>query len=146
MVADQHERASLDEHLSAAGLSVYPAPSASDALIALRAGIREGLVKAPAPADDGADLLGRLRQQMVDTKQRRTLGDKVTAVLPEGLDGSHGDLLVAVAQAVWGLGRWGGAEVRAAKKAPGLDDIEARKAALRKPPQKEHWLNRRLGR
>lgn len=149
MVADQHERASLDEHLSDAGLAVYPAPSASDALIALRAGIREGLVRCPPPpADDEAPtLVSRLRQQMVDTKQRRTVGDRVVAVLPEGLDGSHGDVLVAVAQAVWGLGRWGGAEVRATKKAPAPDDIEARKAALRQPPQQgKHWLSRRLGR
>lgn len=149
MVADQHERASLDEHLSDAGLAVFPAPSASDALIALRAGIREGLVRCPSPpADDEAPtLVSRLRQQMVDTKQKRTVGDKVVAVLPDGLDGSHGDVLVAVAQAVWGLGRWGGAEVRAAKKAPAIDDVEARKAALRQPPQQgKHWLSRRLGR
>lgn len=150
MVADAHERASLDEHLSDAGLAVYPAPSASDALVALRTGIREGLVRAPAPAadDDGAGLLGRLRQQMDSAKQKRTVGDKITVVLPEDLDGSHGDVLVAVAQAVWGLGRWGGAEIRAAaKKEFDPHDVEARKAALRQPPQQgKHWLSRRLGR
>lgn len=149
MVADQHERASLDEHLTDAGLSVYLAPAASDALVALRAAIREGLVKAPPPPpdDEPSNLLSRLRQQMTDTKQKRTVGDKVTAVLPDGLDGSHGDVLVAVAQAVWGLGRWGGATVAASKAAHEPDSIEARKAALRGPPPRgQHWLNRRLGR
>lgn len=147
MTADAHERASLDEHLSDAGLAVYPAPSTSDALVALRTGIREGLVRAPALVegdDEGPLLLARLHQQMVATKQRRTVGDKVTAILPEDLDGSHGDLLVAVAQAVWGLGRWGGAEVRAPKKEASPDDIAARKALLRRPPPKgQHWLDRR---
>lgn len=148
MTADAHERASLDEHLSDAGLAVYPAPSASDALVALRTGIREGLVRAPALVEgddkEGASLLGRLHQQMQGTRQRRTVGDKVTAILPEDLDGSHGDLLVAVAQAVWGLGRWGGAEVRAPKREASPDDIAARKALLRRPPPKgQHWLDRR---
>jgi len=147
MVADQHERASLDEHLTDAGLSVYPAPAASDALVALRAAIREGLVKAPPPPpdDEPPNLLSRLRQQMVDTRQRRTVGDKITALLPEGLDGSHGDVLVAVAQAVWGLGRWGGAEVRVQKKKidPNVDPQEAMRQHLLHPPKDQKaWLKR----
>lgn len=147
MVADSHERASLDEHLTDAGLVVYPAPSASDALIAFRAGIREGLVRCPAPpADDEAPtLVSRLRQQMVDTRQRRTVGDRVVAVLPEGLDGSHGDMLVAVAQAIWGLGRWGGAEVRPHK--PAIDPRENPREAMRQalmdhPKDQRKWMER----
>lgn len=139
VVADQHERASLDEHLSDAGLSVYPAPAASDALVALRAGVREGLVRAPEHE--------RLRSQAASIKVKRTVGNNVQVILPEAIDGSHCDLVVALAQAVWGLGRWGGATVKAAKVAPPPDSIEARKAALRKPPPPgQHWLDRRLGR
>lgn len=116
IVADQHERASLDEHLSDAGLAVLSAVSTSDAMVALRARIREGHVKAPEHE--------RLRSQLARTKQKRTIGDKVTVLLPEDLDGSHGDLAAALAQAVWGLGRWGGAEVAPEKTTGRLDPEE----------------------
>lgn len=116
IVADQHERASLDEHLSDAGLVVLSAVSTSDAMVALRARIREGHVKAPEHE--------RLRSQLARAKQKRTVGDKVTVILPEDLDGSHGDLAAALAQAVWGLGRWGGAEVAPEQTTGGLDPEE----------------------
>jgi hypothetical protein len=130
MVADQHERASLNEHLNKAGLSVYPAPAASDALVALRAAVREGLVKAPPspPDDEPSNLLTRLRSQLAALKVKRTVGDKLSVVIPEAIDGSHCDLAVAFAQAVWGLGRWGGVEVK--ETAEQRDDEAALEAAV----------------
>ena len=107
--------------------------------MALRAGVREGLVQAPEHE--------RLRSQAASIKVKRTVGNNVQVLIPEAVDGSHGDLVVALAQAVWGLGRWGGATFKPAKVAPAPDSIEARKAALRKPPPAgQHWLDRRLGR
>lgn len=137
MVADQHERASLDEHLSDAGLSVYPAPAASDALVALRAAVREGLVRAAEHE--------RLRTQLAAIKVKRTVGNQLQVVIPEAVDGSHGDLAVALAQAVWGLGRWGGSEVRAEKKKvdPNVDPQGAMRQHLLNPPKDQKaWLKR----
>jgi hypothetical protein len=140
ITADQHEKASLSEHMSDAGLLVYPAPAAADALIALRAAVRENAVRAA--------IHERLRNQFESIKQRRTHGNHIQVIIPEAVDGSHCDVATAFAQAVWGLGRWGGAPVRAAAaKADPNDDAErlrAHKEALRKPPERGKFRLDRL--
>lgn len=136
LVADQHERASLEEYLSDADLSAYDAPSSVDALVALRAAVREGRVKAPAPLEQTdeeapADLPGRLREQLAGIRQKRTVGDGLAVVLPTALDGSHCDLAVAFAQAVWGLGAVGGAEVDEEKEEDLWEERHQREVAAR---------------
>ncbi len=150
LVADQHERASLEEHMADAGLSVHDAPAATDAFVALRAKARDGLVKAPWPADDddgqAAAMLRRLRDQLAAVKVRRTVGNQITVTIPEAVDGSHGDLAQALANAVWGLGAVGGAEVEEAEEeneAWERDRLEiaARERALRERREEQTWGN-----
>lgn len=131
IVADAHERASLHEHMSAAGLSVYPAPAASDALVALRAAIRDGQVKAP-PHE-------RLRSQLASLKAKRTVGDHLQVVIPEAIDGSHCDLAVAFAQAVWGLGPCGSDVEAPQPNHPGdtWNEKEAREIERRERAQRD---------
>ena len=148
LVADQHERASLEEHMGEAGLSVHDAPGATDAFVSLRAKVREGLVKAPTPADDDdspeAALLRRLREQLTGIKQRRTVGNQITVTIPEALDGSHGDLAQGLANAVWGLAAVGGEEAEETKEEDEIcerdrREIEARERALRERRQEQAW-------
>ncbi len=148
LVADQHERASLEEHMGDAGLSVHDAPAATDALVSLRAKVREGLVKAPTPAEDDdspeATLLRRLREQLTGIKQRRTVGNQISVVIPEAIDGSHGDLAQGLANAVWGLSAVGGEEAEETKEEDEVcerdrREIEARERALRARREEQAW-------
>lgn len=137
ITADQHERATLTEYATKAGLAVYPAAAAGDALLALRAAARDKVLRAPEHQ--------RLRSQLESIKVRRTLGNKLQVVIPEAIDGSHCDLAVAFAQAVWGLGRWGGSEVRAKKVEidPNVDPHGAMRQHLMHPPKDQRrWLER----
>lgn len=151
LVADQHERASLEEHMGDAGLSVHDAPAATDAFVALRAKVRDGLVKAPWPAEDDdspeASMLRRLRDQLAGIKQRRTVGNQISVAIPEALDGSHGDLAQGLANAVWGFGAVGGAEVEDSKEDEEAwqrdrREIEARERALRERREEQTWSDR----
>jgi hypothetical protein len=146
LVADQHERASLEEHMGDAGLSVHDAPAATDALVSLRAQVREGLVKAPTPADDDdspeAALLRRLREQLTGIKQRRTVGNQISVVIPEAIDGSHGDLAQGLANAVWGLAAVGAREVEEPRTRAHLDPDEREmiEAEERQASKRLAWL------
>lgn len=138
IVADQHEKASLTEHMTDANLLVFKAPAAADALIALRAAVRNDDVRAPKHP--------RLREQLASIKQQRTRGNQIQVIIPEALDGSHCDVAIAFAQAVCALGRWGGSKVAAeeAKERPAdpnVDPKEAMRQHLMKPQKKpSHWL------
>lgn len=146
LVADQHERASLEEHMGDAGLSVHDAPGATDAFVALRAKVRDGLVKAPWPADDNdspeASMLRRLRDQLAGIKQRRTVGNQISVAIPEALDGSHGDLAQGLANSAWGLGAVGGAEVEKPDTRAHLDPDEREmiEAEERQASKRLAWL------
>ena len=110
-------------------------------------GIVHAVARAPKGAVLGSMQLVRASGLPYGAKHQATSRARIIRLIPEAVDGSHGDLVVALAQAVWGLGRWGGATFKPAKVAPAPDSIEARKAALRKPPPAgQHWLDRRLGR
>jgi hypothetical protein len=87
-----------------------------------------GIVSMNPPDDEPSNLLTRLRSQLAALKVKRTVGDKLSVVIPEAIDGSHCDLAVAFAQAVWGLGRWGGVEVK--ETAEQRDDEAALEAAV----------------
>lgn len=140
ITADQHERASLTEYATRAGLAVYPAQPAGVALLALRAAIRDDALRAPDHP--------RLRQQLEALKVKRTRGDQLQVVIPEAIDGSHCDLAVALAQAVWGLGRWGGSTVKPAKVEvdPDENPREAMRQHLMHPPKDSRgWLKRYRG-
>lgn len=149
LVADQHERASLEEHMGDAGLSVHDAPAATDAMVALRAKVRDGLVKAPWPAEDDdspeAAKLRRLRDQLASIKQRRTVGNQLSVVIPEALDGSHGDLAQGLANAVWGFGAVGAAEADETSKEEEAweqrqrSEIAARERRVREREEQARW-------
>lgn len=112
VVADGHYRETLREHLDAADLVLLDGPGTAEALIALRAAMREGQVHLTGD---------RLRQQLASIKSRRTVGDRIQVVVPVAIDGRHCDEAVAVANAAWGLGRWG----VAAEEEPTPPDAEA---------------------
>lgn len=137
IVADQHERASLEEHMSDADLVVFDAPAATDALIALRAKARDGLVRAPEHE--------RLRTQLASLKVRRTRGDNLTVVIPTAIDGSHGDLAQGLANAVWGFGAVGAAEADETDKEEEAweqrqrSEIAARERRVREREEQARW-------
>jgi hypothetical protein len=146
LVADQHERASLEEHMGDAGLSVHDAPAATDSMVSLRAKARDGLVKAPWPTDDDdspeASMLRRLRDQLAGIKQRRTVGNQISVAIPEALDGSHGDLAQGLANAVWGFGAVGGSAVEKPDTRAHLDPDEREmiEAEERQASKRLAWL------
>lgn len=115
VVADGHYRETLREHLDDADLLLIDGPGTTEALVALRAAMREGVLSLQGE---------RLRAQLAGIKQRRTVGNQVSLVLPTSPDGRHCDEAVAVANAVWGLGRWGG-ERAEAEEAERADDGDA---------------------
>lgn len=88
VMADQHYRESISEHLDVHGLVYIPAPTTpSEAYIKARQMVREGRIKLPKHP--------RLLRQLREVQVRPTSGGGVSIVLPRYRTGGHGDLASA---------------------------------------------------
>ncbi len=97
VVADQHYRGTLEEHLQAAGLVCVAAPSRpAESYIRARVLLRQGLVRLPDHA--------RLLQQMKEVTGRPQAGGGMTIIQSRWAGGGHGDILSALICALWATG------------------------------------------
>jgi len=97
VMADQHYREAIAEHLDTHGLHYVPAPTTpADTYVRARMALRDGRVKIhPLPFRD------RLVQQMREVHGRPTSGGGMSIVHPRWSTGGHGDLVAALVLAVW---------------------------------------------
>jgi hypothetical protein len=91
LVVDGHERERVGKALNAKGASAVAAPPKPDAFSKLRTIIHDGRLDAPEHP--------RLRQQLRDVMVKPLPGGGVSITSPQRADGSHGDLVSALANA-----------------------------------------------
>ncbi len=103
VMADQHYRESIVEHLDASSLGFVPAPTTpADTYVRARMLLREGKVKVHAPNID-ADTLERLKRQLRDVQGKPTPGGGMSIIHPKWAVGGHGDLAAAFVLGLWQL-------------------------------------------
>lgn len=97
LMADQHYREAIAEHLEAFGLTYAPAPlTPADTYVRSRMLFRESrVIIHPLPFRD------RLVQQMREVQGRPTSGGGMSIVHPRWAKGGHGDLVAALVLALW---------------------------------------------
>jgi hypothetical protein len=101
VTADQHHRASIEEHLQEHSLSYAPAPmTPADNYVRARQLLREGRVVVHTANLDG-ELVKRLVQQLRETQGRPTPGGGMSILHPRWAKGGHGDLADAFTLALW---------------------------------------------
>lgn len=101
VTADQHHRASIEEHLQDGDLAYAPAPmSPADNYVRARQLLREGRVHVHT-ANLDAELVKRLVQQLRETQGRPTPGGGMSITHPRWQKGGHGDLADAFTLAIW---------------------------------------------
>lgn len=97
VMADQHYREAIAEHLDANGLTYAPAPTKpADTYVRARMLLREGRVR--LHPFQGRE---RLIQQMREVHGRPTSGGGLSIVHPRWATGGHGDLCAALVLALW---------------------------------------------
>ena len=118
VMADQHYREAIAEHLDAHDLSYAPAPTKpADTYVRARMLMREGRVRLhPFVGRD------RLIQQMREVHGKPTSGGGLSIVHPRWATGGHGDLCAALVLALWQVS---GDEVPAPEPVFGSADHEA---------------------
>lgn len=122
VVADQHYRESIDEHLVAEGLAYCPAPTVpAVAYMRVRALLRQGRVRLPDHA--------RLLQQLKEIQGRPLPGGGMSILSPRWKTGGHGDIAAAFVLALFDLG---GEEVPVPKEVGSRAWEEEQRAARRK--------------
>jgi hypothetical protein len=133
-VADWHYAETVREHLTEAGLSLVPGPSApAEAYVRTRALLREGNLRLPRH--------DRLLQQMREVQGRPTAGGGMSIMHPRWAKGGHGDLVAALVLALWQLY---GDEVPALAAHPGTAEHvlalkKARYEAFQEEAERPHW-------
>lgn len=138
LMADQHYREAIAEHLEAHDLAYAPAPTQpSDTYVRARMLLREGrVVLHPLPFRD------RLVQQMREVQGRPTSGGGMSIVHPRWSKGGHGDLVAALVLALWQVS---GDEVKADAPEMGTREWEQAYAERRrerhvaKQESKRYW-------
>lgn len=101
VTADQHHRASIEEHLQEHKISYSPAPmTPADNYVRARQLLREGRVRVHTKNLD-AELVKRLVQQLRETQGRPTPGGGMSIMHPRWAKGGHGDLADAFTLAIW---------------------------------------------
>ena len=122
VTADQHHRASIEEHLAESGLVYSPAPQAPvDNYVRARQLLREGSVRLHVK-NLPEDLVLRLLQQLRETQGRPTAGGGMSIKHPRWAMGGHGDLADAFTLAIWQVC---GTPVAAPKPEEGTKEWEA---------------------
>jgi hypothetical protein len=101
LMADQHYREAIAEHLDAHGLTYAPAPlTPADSYVRARMLLREGRVVihvGQLPDGMGA----RLLQQLREVQGKPTSGGGMSIVHPRWSQGGHGDIVSALVLALW---------------------------------------------
>lgn len=117
LMADQHYREAIAEHLEAHELTYAPAPTQpADTYVRARMLLREGRVVLHAlPFRD------RLVQQMREVQGRPTSGGGMSIVHPRWSKGGHGDIVAALVLALW---QASGEEVKALEPIQGTREYE----------------------
>lgn len=93
IVVDSHELDEVTEALLESNCTALTAPDKHEAYMLFRSLLHEGRVKLPKNA--------RLRQQLRDVMAKPQPGGGIQISSPKRADGSHGDLVSAVVNAVW---------------------------------------------
>lgn len=101
LMADQHYREAIAEHLEAHDLSYAPAPvQPAETYVRARMLLREGKVRIhTAGLPEG--MASRLLQQMREVQGKPTSGGGMSIVHPRWSQGGHGDLASALVLALW---------------------------------------------
>jgi hypothetical protein len=117
LMADQHYREAIAEHLDDGGVTYIPAPnSPSDTYVRARMLLREGKVRI-----HGLPFRDRLIAQMREVQGRPTAGGGISVMHPRWAKGGHGDICAALVLALWQLY---GDEVQAPPPKPGTREHE----------------------
>lgn len=122
LMADQHYREAIAEHLDTHGLAYAPAPmQPAESYVRARMLLREGRVKIHrAMLPEG--MAARLVRQLREVQGRPTSGGGMSIVHPRWATGGHGDIASAFVLALWQLS---GDEVPAPKPEMGTPEWEA---------------------
>ncbi len=97
LLADQHYREAIAEHLEAHDLSYAPAPGQpAESYVRARMLLREGRVRI-----HGLEFRDRLVRQMREVCGKPTSGGGMSIVHPRWSQGGHGDLVSALVLALW---------------------------------------------
>lgn len=143
LVADQHYREAIAEHLDAAGLIYAPAPTQpADPYVRARMLFRDGRVRI-----HGLAMRDRLIQQMREVHGRPTAGGGLSIVHPRWSKGGHGDIVSALVLALWQVS---GDAVAAPKPEMGTREWESaardrRRELHRKEQERPAWMPKRFG-
>ena len=123
LMADQHYRETVREHLFASGLVLLDAPAQqseiTEAYVRVRTLMREGKIRLPKH--------DRLFGQLREVTAKFGSGGTMRVSSPDKPDGSHGDLVAALVLAIWQA--WG-ARIEAPRLNP--DSAEGAKEAERR--------------
>lgn len=137
LMADQHYREAIAEHLEQHGLDYAAAPmQPADSYVRARMLLREGRVRI-----HGLPFRERLLQQMREVHGKPTSGGGMSIVHPRWATGGHGDLVAALVLALWQVS---GDEVAAQKPAAGTAEWEeaqrdARRQAYLEAKDRPWW-------
>jgi hypothetical protein len=124
LMADQHYREAIAEHLETHGLAYAPAPlTPADTYVRARMLLREGRVRL-----HGLEFRDRLVQQMREVHGKPTSGGGMSIVHPRWATGGHGDLCAALVLALWQVS---GDEVPIPKADVGTDEWVAQQREAR---------------
>lgn len=141
VMADQHYRESITEHLETHDLTYMPAPTVpAEAYVRARMLLREGRVRLPRH--------DRLLQQMREVQGRPLPGGGMSIVHPRWRTGGHGDLVAALVLALYQVS---GDTVAAPLPALGTKEWEERAAEKRlrkwkaEQEQKNSWMPHAVG-
>ncbi len=127
LMADGHYRESIDEHLTAAGLSYVAAPNKPvDAYMRTRALFRQGSVRLPNHQ--------RMLQQIKEIQGRPLPGGGMSVISPRWRQGGHGDIVAALVLALYQLG---GEEIPYAKTTTWEEDEREKRRKACKEAQSD---------
>lgn len=144
LMADQHYREAIAEHLDTHGLAYVPAPGVpADTYVRARMLLRDKRVVIHRPGLT-AEVCDRLVRQLREVHGKPTAGGGMSIVHPRWSAGGHGDLAAAFVLALWQLS---GDEVAAQPPEPGTREWEAEQKRLRyerfkAEEERPHWRAR----
>lgn len=141
VMADQHYREAIAEHLDVHGLAYAPAPTQpADTYVRARMLMREGRVRIHRSGlPEG--MAERLEQQLREVQGKPTSGGGMSIIHPRWSKGGHGDIAAALVLALWQLA---GDEVPEPAPEPGTREWEesqqeARRQSALAAQQRDWW-------
>jgi hypothetical protein len=144
LMADQHYREAIAEHLDTHGLGYVPAPGTpADTYVRARMLFRDKRIVIHKP-NLPPELVDRLLRQLREVHGKPTAGGGMSIVHPKWSAGGHGDLAAAFVLTVWQLS---GDEVAPVPPKPGTREWElerkrARYERFRAEEERPHWQAR----